>query len=106
MQYQLVIKLWRKSLADETFLATLERGLQDALGDDVVLEGHDLSPAEINLFMVTADPRHSFRRAKDVLERAGVVAGMSAGFRVVGGERFTSIWPSRSIRRFTLPKPR
>ncbi|WP_407353347.1 hypothetical protein [Luteimonas sp. R10] len=103
MDYQLVIKFWRKSLADEAFLATIERELKDALGEAVELEGHDVSPKEINLFMLTPDPRHSFRRVRDVLERLGVVQGVSAAYRLVGGAGFTSIWPLRSTRKFTLP---
>ena len=103
MDYQLVIKLWRKSLADEAFLATLDSELKQALGDSVELEGHDLSPNEINLFMLTADPRHTFRRAKDVLERLGVEQGLSAAFRLVGGASFTSLWPLRATRKFKLP---
>lgn len=103
MEYQLVIKLWRKSLTDEAFLPTIEQALHEALGDTVVLEGHDLSPKEINLFMTTADPRHAFRRAREVFERLGVVHGLSAAYRLVGGERFTSLWPPRAGRRFTLP---
>jgi len=103
MDYQLVIKLWRKSLTDEVFLATIESELKDSLGNTVELEGYDVSPKEINLFMLTSDPRHSFRRARDVLERLGVVQGVSAAFRLVGGARFTSIWPLRTTRKFTLP---
>lgn len=103
MDYQLVIKFWRKSLADESFLAAIESNLKEALGDAVELEGYDLSPKEINLFMLASDPRHSFRRAKDVLEGLGVLKGMSAAFRVVGGTRFTSIWPLRATRKFRLP---
>lgn len=103
MDYQLVIKFWRKSLDDESFLATVEGALKDALGDAVELEGYDVSPKEINLFMLTADPRHSFRRAKDVLERMGVEKGISAAYRLVGGAQFTSVWPLRSMRKFTLP---
>ena len=103
MDYQLVIKFWRKSLADETFLATIESELKAALGDAVQLEGYDKSKKEINLFMVTADPKHSFRRVKDVLERLGVVNGVSAAYRLVGGAAFTSVWPLRATRKFTLP---
>lgn len=103
MDYQLVIKFWRKSLEDEAFLATFERELKEALGGTVELEGHDVSPKEINLFLLTHDPRHSFRRAKDVLERLGISHGVSAAFRLVGGARFTSIWPVRATRKFTLP---
>ena len=103
MDYQLVIKFWRKSLADEAFLATVESELKAVLGDAVVLEGYDVSAKEINLFMVTADPKPTFRRVRDVLGRLGVVNGVSAAFRLVGGARFTSVWPLRSTRKFTLP---
>ncbi|WP_157476990.1 hypothetical protein [Lysobacter sp. Root690] len=103
MDQQLIIKFWRKSLADETFLATIEDELKAVLGKTVELEGYDVSAKEINLFMLTADPRHSFRRAKDVLEAKGIHNGMSAAFRLVGGAKFTSIWPLRSTRKFTLP---
>ena len=103
MEYQLVIKLWRDSLADETFLASAESEMKAALGEAVELEGYDTSPKEINFFMLTADPRASFRRAKDVLERLGVSAGVSAAYRLNGGAQFTSIWPLRSTRKFRLP---
>lgn len=103
MNYQLVIKFWRKSLADEAFLAVVEGKLKEALGDAVELEGYDVSSKEINLFMLASDPRHSFRRAKDVLEGLGVLNGISAAFRVAGGAQFTSVWPPRATRKFKLP---
>ncbi len=103
MDYELVIKFWRASLQDETFLVMVEPRLRDALGDAVNVDGYDISPKEINLFMQTSDPRHSFRRSRDVLESLGVVQGMSAAFRLVGGATFTSLWPLRATRKFTLP---
>ena len=103
MEYELVIKLWRKSLEDEGFLSTIEGELAQALGEAAKLDGYDVSPKEINLFVLTADPRHSFRRAKDVLEKSEIVRGVSAAFRLVGGAGFTSIWPVRATRKFTLP---
>ena len=103
MDYQLIIKFWRKSLADEAFLATIEAELKQALGDKVELEGYDVHRDEINLFMLTADPRQSFRKARDVLERMGVVQGVSSAYRLVGGAKFTSLWPLRTTRKFTLP---
>ncbi|HZX80059.1 MAG TPA: hypothetical protein VFE72_03780 [Lysobacter sp.] len=103
MDYQLVIKFWRKSLADEAFLATVEDALKKVLKDTVELEGYDVSAKEINLFMLTADPRTSFRKARDVLEGMGVQQGLSAAYRLVGGAQFTSIWPLRAMRKFKLP---
>ena len=81
----------------------VERELADALGSAAVLEGYDVSPKEINLFMFTDDPRSVFRRAKDVLDRLGVLHSVSAAYRLVGGAQFTSVWPLRMARKFTLP---
>ena len=103
MDYQLVIKFWRKSLADETFLPAIQSELKAVLGEAARLDGYDVSDDEINLFVLTPDPKHSFRRIKTVLESRGIVRGVSAAFRVVGGAQFTSIWPPRSTRKFRLP---
>ncbi|MFP7721727.1 hypothetical protein [Lysobacter sp. A3-1-A15] len=103
MDYQLVIKFWRKSLDGEAFLESLESELGQALGSSAVLEGYDVSPKEINLFMLTQDPRQSFRRSRDVLTRLGVENGVSAAYRLQGGARFTPVWPLRSTRKFVLP---
>ena len=103
MDYQLVIKFWRKSLEDEAFLASIESELKQALGNAAEMEGHDISAKEINLFVLTPDPRQAFRRAKSVLERLDLLRGVSAAYRLVGGARFTSIWPLRATRKFTLP---
>jgi hypothetical protein len=103
MEYQLVIKLWRPSLADESVVASIEGALENAFRGSLELEGYDTSPKEFNFFMLTADPRPAFRRAKDVLEGLGIVDGISAAYRLNGGAQLTSIWPLRSMRKFKLP---
>jgi hypothetical protein len=103
MNYQLVIKFWRKSLADESFLPAIQGELQRVLGDAAELDGYDVSDEEINLFVLTPDPKRSFRRIKTVLESRDIVRGVSAASRLVGGAHFTSIWPPRATRKFKLP---
>lgn len=103
MEYQLVIKFWRKSLEDEAFLATIESELKEAFGKTAELDGYDVSPKEINLFVLTPDPPHSFRRVKAVLERLEIERGVSAASRLVGGAQFKSLWPLRATRKFKLP---
>ena len=103
MDYQLVIKFWRKSLQDEAFLPAIENELKDVLGEAAQLDGYDVSAEEINLFVITSDPKHSFRRIKAVLDKRGVERGVSAAFRLAGGAQFTSIWPLRPMRKFKLP---
>jgi hypothetical protein len=103
MDYQLVVKFWRKSLDDENFVATIQDELKEALGESAVLDGYDISSKEINLFVITPDPKHSFRRLKTVIENRGTLRGVSAAYRLVGGARFSSIWPLRATRKFKLP---
>jgi len=99
----LIIKFWRKSLESEAFLTTIESELQAALGTGAELDGYDVSSKEINLFILTPDPRHAFRRVKDVLEPLGLMRGVSAASRLVGGAQFTPLWPPRAARKFKLP---
>ena len=103
MDYQLVIKFWRKSLEDETLVDTIQSELKDALGATARLDGYDVSAEEINLFVITPDPTHSFRRIKRVLENRSMLRGVSAASRVLGGAQFKSLWPARAIRKFKLP---
>jgi hypothetical protein len=103
MDYQLVIKFWRKSLRDEAFLATLQSELNAVLGDSARFDGYDVSDDEINLFVITPDPKHSFRRVKKILESQGTLLSVSAAYRLLGGAKFTSIWPLRASRKFRLP---
>jgi hypothetical protein len=102
MDYQLVIKFWRKSLEDETILPTVQDELRAALGNSAKLDGYDVSDNEINLFVITPDPKHSFRRIKTILENRKIMQGVSAASRLVGGAQFTSIWPLRATRKFRL----
>src|SRR3954467_106631 len=101
MNYQLVIKFWRQSLEEESFLATVQDELKTVLGDAATLDGYDVSDKEINMFVITPDPKHSFRRIKPVLERRATMQGVSAAYRLIGGAQFTSIWPLRVMRKFT-----
>lgn len=103
MDYQLVIKFWRNSLDDPNFLATIQDELKEALDDTATLDGYDVNAKEINLFVITPDPKRAFRRIRSVLDARGIVRGVSAGSRLVGGAQFTSHWPLRSTRKFKLP---
>ena len=103
MDYQLVVKFWRQSLKDEDFLTTIQSELKEALGESAALDGYDINAKEINLFVITPDPKHSFRRLKSILESRGILQGVSAASRLVGGAHFTSLWPLRATRKFKLP---
>ena len=102
MEYELVIKFYRPSLDDESFLAAFEEELKQALGASARTDGYDVRPKSINFFVQADDPRTVFRRIRSLLEARGIDRGVSAAYRLVGGAQFTSVWPTRPMRRFTL----
>ena len=103
MDYQLVLKFRRTSHMDVATVAALQEPLAQALDASSTLDGYDVSAREINLFVITSDPKPAFRRLKDVLEARALLTGVSAAYRLVGGARFTSLWPLRTTRTFRLP---
>jgi hypothetical protein len=102
MEYELVIKFYRKSLADEAFLTTLEDELRPLLGAAARTDGYDVRAKDINLFVQTGDPRATFRKVKSLLDEKGIERGLSAAYRLVGGAQFTSVYPPRPMRKFSL----
>jgi len=103
MNHHLIVKFWRQPLPDKPLMTAIESELKAVLGDTAVLDGYDSRGDEINLFVMTDDPKHTFRRVKKVLESRGINEGFSAASRLVGGAKFISIWPLRAMRKFKLP---
>jgi hypothetical protein len=99
MDYQLVLRLRSGAVAD---IATFETELQQALAGKGTLDGHDLRPGQVDVFLVSSDPASAFRRLKPVLEHRELLTRVTAAHRVVGGQQFKVIWPLRYQRRFTL----
>jgi len=102
MQYQLVLGFRRRSLDNHDFVAVLEQELKQAFAGTAEVDGHDVGSRAINLFIITPDPASSFRRAKPVLERLQLLDKVAAAHRLLGGARFTVIWPLGSARKFSV----
>ena len=102
MQHQLVLQFRRSSTEELGYVAGLEDGLGKTLGDSVEMDGHDVGPRTVNLFILTTDPASAFRRSKPVLEGLGLLDKVTAAHRVVGGSRFKVIWPLRVRGKFKV----
>jgi hypothetical protein len=102
MQHQLVLQFRRSSLEGLEIIAALEGALATALGATVAMDGHDVGKRFINVFVLSADPASSFRRAKPSLESLQLLEKVTAAHRVVGGSLFKVIWPLRVRRKFAL----
>ena len=103
MQYQLVFRFRKSSLERPDDIQLLEHVLAESLGDAVQLDGHDIGPREVNLFLMTPDPVAAFRRSKPALEQLALLEKVTVAYRVEGGARFTVVWPLGYSRKFNLP---
>ena len=102
MRYQLILQ-WRGStIEDYDAIVGLEEELIRILSATARVDGHDLGSGEANIFILTADPRHTFRQAMPALDRSGRLQNVKAAFREVGSDFLTMIWPEGSNEKFTI----
>jgi len=102
MQYQLVLKFRKASLASPDDIQALELALAAPLSGTARLDGHDIGKGDINLFILTPDPASTFRRTKPALEGLQLLDRVTAAYRLEGGSRFTVLWPLGYGRKFKL----
>lgn len=92
MKYQLVLQFRGDSLADYDAMVALESELTELL-TDAEIDGHDVGSGERNIFILTSDPRTTFRQSRPVLERRRCLESVAAAYREADGEKYTVIWP-------------
>ena len=100
MRYQLVLQFRGSSLEDLDALVALEDSLIGQLAGVAVVDGHDIGSGEANVFIFTSDPMGTFDLVKPVLDRAHLLAAVTAAYRSTEGENYTVVWPKQSTNVF------
>lgn len=96
MDKQLVIQFTGRSLADYDKLIEVETALEERLGSDVDVDGHDFGSTEMNIFIFTSDVEKTFLRVKEILDSFSLLEDMRAACRDLKDESevFTILWPN------------
>ncbi len=102
MNYHLVLQYRGDSLEDYDAMIALEDELIARLETTARVDGHDMGCGERNIFILTPDPRRTFRQLQPVLERAASLDGVVAAYRVLDTERYTVIWPEDFTKEFRV----
>jgi hypothetical protein len=102
MDYQLVLQFRGDSLADYDAMVALENDLIAELGHSADVDGHDVGSGETNIFIITDDPLKTFRLSKAVLERKQRLEAVTAAYRRLDGENYTTIWPEGATEEFRV----
>ncbi len=61
--------------------------------DDDSVDGHDAGSGELNIFILSNTPAHTFQRIRPLIEEWAPGANVRAAYRDIDGETFTIIWP-------------
>ena len=101
MNYQLVLQIPASSITDFDRLIMLEEAIIDGLGSTGDVDGHDAGSGEMNIFVLTDDPKLAFDRIKTIPDVGDHLLNMKVAFREVGKHEFTIIHP-HDLKSFAI----
>ena len=101
MNYQIVLQFLGDSEQDFNKLIDFEDELEEKLEDIADVDGHDFGSGEMNIFILSNEPTHTFSLIKDLLEKNELFSNLKAAYRDVSEERYTILWPKNLIE-FTI----
>jgi hypothetical protein len=102
MDYQLVLQIKGDDCLDFDSLVNLEDRLQRLVEPIADVDGHDMGSGEMNIFVLTADPVATFKRAKPLLSDASLLGKVGVAYRELRSDDFTVIWPESSTEYFVV----
>lgn len=82
-------------------MVELEETITESLGDLGDVDGHDAGSGEMNIFILTDEPRAAFERVKQLSGISAFMPDMKVAFRVIGEDKFIVLHPI-GLRDFTI----
>jgi hypothetical protein len=101
MKYQLVLQFPAKDETDFDKLIELEEEIEDQIGSDHEVDGHDFGCSEMNLFIHTNDVKKAFSDIQKVIS-VNTFPGLKIGYRLLGAEEYTLLWPNEKGGTFSV----
>ena len=102
MEYQLVLQFRGDSLDDYDAMILLEEKLIEAFENIADVDGHDVGSGEVNIFILTTDPKTTFQQIKPVLELRKKLETVIVAYRKIDEEDYTVIWPENYRQEFKV----
>lgn len=94
MKYQLILQFPEEKYGDLDWIADME-DILDAFLIDAEIDGHDMGGGEVNIFIDSNDPTHTFLAVKTILEKInnGILEDTKAAYRNFNKSHFVCLWP-------------
>jgi hypothetical protein len=93
MKYQLVLQFRAEGTQDFDELVVLEDLLIENLPSTSEFDGHDFGSNEFNIFVLTNQPRETFRVAEKIIQQYHPQQQLKAAYREFGKVEFVVLWP-------------
>jgi hypothetical protein len=93
MKYQLVLQFRAEGTQDFDELVVLEDLLIENLPSTSGVDGHDFGSNEFNIFVLTNQPRETFRVAEKIIQQYHPQQQLKAAYRELGKDEFVVLWP-------------
>jgi hypothetical protein len=94
MEYLLVLQWPAKGKLDFNFLIRLEEKLLIALDGVADVDGHDYGKNEMNIFILTDDPKGTFSLIGPIVDSMHASDDIRVAYRAVTGDTYTVLTPS------------
>lgn len=101
MTYQLVLQWPGATLRDYDAVVELETILIRRLSGGAVVDGHDMGVGEVNVFILTKNPAHTFDEIKSILGSRDAWVDARVAYRELGKDRYNVLWPN-DLERFKV----
>jgi hypothetical protein len=93
MKYQLVLQSSASSVEDYDLMIDVENELVDRLSAHHDVDGHDAGSGEMNIFVLTDDPKLAFTELKPILDARELLGTVRVAYRELKGTAYTVLWP-------------
>lgn len=75
-------------------MVDLEEAIMEGLGDLGYVDGHDAGSGEMNIFVLTDEPKGAFEQIKRLSGIRAFMPDLKVAFRVIGEDRFIVLHPT------------
>ena len=101
MKYQLILQFPVTEDFDFDSIIALETKLTLEMGEGYIVEGHDFSAGEINIFIQTDNPETGYEKAFEMMS-AKLISTLRVAYRVKDSEEFIWLHPVNNDVDFSI----
>lgn len=89
----LIVVQWKVEDGNFDFLIEIENHLRNELSGYHEVDGHDMGCGEVNIFIISSDPKLAFLEIRNALKGKLSMNDVRIAYRDLEGEDYIVLWP-------------